>query len=210
MAYISNPNLLMRNPVGPGTSIYYAVASNPPPHPSSWSQEMPEGWSLPDQRRLIHVPRSPMYTVSSQTLPPVTFSTKGWPGVRVRDILNGTLWVDTPYDTPFLRFGWGSTRISLDWPGYARRKHVDLQCARIETYTGPEQQPITRQELAKTICGVLHNFCESKQNQPVAPDYEWWSLKHEHVRISDTFLLSIHYYTDQWVSEFYVLKGVVA
>ncbi|KAI6123417.1 interferon-inducible GTPase-domain-containing protein [Pisolithus croceorrhizus] len=117
MAYISNPDFLMRNPIGPGTSTYYAIASNPPPHPSTWSQEMPEVWFLPDQRRLIRVPRSPMYTASNQSHPPITFSTNGWPGARVRDILNGTLWVDTPYDTPFLRFGWRSTRISLEVGG---------------------------------------------------------------------------------------------
>lgn len=207
MPYTSNPNSLMLNPVGPGTSIYHAIASNPPPHPSSWHQEMPERWFLPHQRRLIRVPRPLMHRTSNQTRPPVTFSTNGWPGVRVRDILNGTIWVDEPYDTPFSRFGWRSTKISLEqWPGYARWRHGDLQC--FEFYTGPEQKPIMRQELAKTVCGVLHSFAESKQL--TAPEYERWSLKHERVCISDIFLLSIHHYTDQWVPEFYVFESVVA
>ncbi|KAI6044725.1 hypothetical protein EDC04DRAFT_256844 [Pisolithus marmoratus] len=175
-----------------------------------WNQEMPEGWYLPDQRRLVRVPRPPVCMASNQTQPPITFSTNGWPGVRVRDILDGTLRVDTPYDMPFLRFGWRSTRISLEWPGHAYRSKGDLQCARIETHAGPEQQPITRRELAKIICGMLRNFAESKQNQPVVPEYERWSLQHGRVRLCEVFLLSIHYYTDHWVPEFYVFKSVVA
>lgn len=164
---------------------------------------MPKKWVLPDHRRLVRVPRKLCYEPLHAPYRPVTFSTNGWPGVRVRDVLNNTVMVDAPYDTPFLPYGWRTTRVSLEWPGYHHRP--DLQKERINTVM-PGQQPITRQVLAQYICSILQNFCQSVKRLGVTPTYGSWALKDDHIGLMHIFLLSIHYYQDQWVPEFYVFE----
>lgn len=132
MPFVSNPNNLMRNPVGPGTSSvsplltfpmyfsliflyqHYSASSNPPEHPSVLPVAMPKIWALPDHRRLLQVPHQMYYDPLHPCRPTVTFSTRGWPGVRVRDILNRTAMVDAPYDMPFLSYGWRTTKVFLE------------------------------------------------------------------------------------------------
>lgn len=135
MAYV-NPSCLMLDPSGPGSihvsifpafpssvstkvpcallSQHYSVVSNPPPHPSAMHAEMPEYWVFPDRRSAVRLPRRHEQSPPQESFPPITFSVDGWPGVRVRDVLNHRVVVDRPYDTPMAHFGWRSTVVNLE------------------------------------------------------------------------------------------------
>lgn len=202
MAYV-NPGSLMVNPSGPGSVYHYSVVSNPPPHPSIMRSQMPEYWVLPDRRRVEHLPRALNYSPPMETFPPVTFSVRGWPGVRIKDLLKNQVTVDDPNATPLAHLGWRATVINLEWPGYARRTYHDPQIARFDVIR--EEGPMTRQGLAKEVALTLQHFHRSAQNTTIAQGFEKWSLK-DGIRPSDVVLLSIHYYRTQWIPEFYVFE----
>lgn len=76
--------------------------------------EMPQYWILPDRRRVEHLPRPPQYCPSQESIPPITFTVNGWPGVRVKDLLRNQVTVDCPYDTPLVDLKWRQTVINLE------------------------------------------------------------------------------------------------
>lgn len=101
----------------------------------------------------------------------------------------------------------------------------DHMHARIDVRPGG--QHITRQHLAREICGLLFHFhkvisvsiyfacCYSfltviffNQKYRVAPGWEKWALTAgpEGIRVQDVVLLSLHYYRNVWVPEFYVIE----
>lgn len=47
---------------------------------------------------------------------------------------------------------------------------------------------------------------DRSQRLGVTPTYGSWALKDDHIGLMHIFLLSIHYYQDQWVPEFYVFE----
>ncbi|KAG1716071.1 hypothetical protein ID866_1097 [Astraeus odoratus] len=224
MQYV-NPSSVMINPSGPGSAHHYALVSNPPPHPSLMHSEMPGHWVLPDGRRVVKLPRPDEFTPPMQTLPPVTFSTRGWPGVRIKDLKDDAFMVDCPYDTPFAHLGWRSTVINLaasllflalcsywlmpcagviQWPGYGSRNSRDPQNIRIEAVR--EGYPISRQGVAKQVAFLANHFYNSQKDGPIARGQEKWEFNRDNIRPSDLVLLSIHYYKNQWVPEFYVFE----
>lgn len=74
---------------------------------------MPPYWVLPDGRRTEHVPRPHGLNPSIESFPGITFSTGGWPGVRVKDIFKGKV-VDNSTDAVFAHLGWRATNLSLE------------------------------------------------------------------------------------------------
>ncbi|KAL4073174.1 hypothetical protein V8B97DRAFT_1916578 [Scleroderma yunnanense] len=203
MTYI-NPNNLMLDPSGPGSTYHYSVVSNPPIHPSSMHADMPERWVLPDRRCLVRIPRPLQFSPPQETFPPITFSVGGWPGVRVKEVLTKSVMVDCPYDTPLAHLGWRSTVISLEWPGYVRRTFQDPQNARIEVMSG--DRPVNRQQLAIEVCGTLSNYWVSARHHRPSSGFERWALNDNNIQPADVVLLSIHYYRNQWVPEFYIFE----
>ncbi|KIM65823.1 hypothetical protein SCLCIDRAFT_111995 [Scleroderma citrinum Foug A] len=205
MAYV-NPSCLMLDPSGPGSIHHYSVVSNPPPHPSAMHAEMPEYWVFPDRRSAVRLPRRHEQSPPQESFPPITFSVDGWPGVRVRDVLNHRVVVDRPYDTPMAHFGWRSTVVNLEWPGYSRRTFQDPQNARIDVMPG--NRPMNRHRLAEEVCGTLQNYWVYNllQNHRPAPGYERWALDDRNINPDKVVLLSIHYYRNQWVPEFYIFE----
>ncbi|KAI6123416.1 hypothetical protein EDD16DRAFT_1566325 [Pisolithus croceorrhizus] len=202
MAYV-NPGNLMIDPSGPGSAYHYSVVSNPPPHPSVMHSQMPEYWVLPDGRHVVHLPRSLNYTPPMETFPPITFSVRGWPGVRIKDLTRNQVIVDDPYSTPMAHLGWRATVLNLEWPGYPRSTFHDPQILRFDVVT--PQGPITRQDLASQVANVVQYFHQAAQNKNIAKGFEKWSLK-EGIRPSDVILLSIHYYRTQWIPELYIFE----
>lgn len=75
--------------------------------------EMPLYWELRDGRIAKRVPRSREFTPSQQSFPGITFSADGWYGVRVKDILKGTVVVDRPTDAVFAHHGWRETTLAI-------------------------------------------------------------------------------------------------
>ncbi|KAG1716067.1 hypothetical protein ID866_1093 [Astraeus odoratus] len=86
----------------------------------------------------------------------ITFSVGGLTGVAVGDILRGNAAIDKPYDHILNKLGEGCIILSLQWPGYTSVALQKARHAKIDTWTGEE--PITRQELAREICGLLCAF----------------------------------------------------
>jgi hypothetical protein len=77
-------------------------------------QEMPPFWTLRNQIVVERVPRPPALSPTMQNFPGITFSTNGWGGVRVRDLLRGTVTVDHSTDTIFAHHGWRETTLALE------------------------------------------------------------------------------------------------
>lgn len=204
MAYV-NPGSLMINPSGPGSAHHYSVVSNPPPHPSVMHADMPEYWVLPDGREVARLPRPLNYTPPMETFPPITFSVRGWPGVRIKDLkVDNPIIVDDPYATPMAHLGWRATVLNLEWPGYPRSTYNDPQIARFDVMTS--QGPITRQGIALVVASAVRLLCNAKRNKPIAAGFEQWSIKDGSIHPSDVVLLSIHYYRTQWIPELYLFE----
>ncbi|KAI6027347.1 hypothetical protein BKA83DRAFT_2870591 [Pisolithus microcarpus] len=204
MAYI-NPGNLMIDPSGPGSAYHYSVVSNPPPHPSVMHADMPEYWELPDGREVARLPRPINYTPPMETFPPITFSVRGWPGVRIKDLCakNSVIVVDDPYATPMAHLGWRATVLNLEWPGYPRSTYNDPQISRFDVMTS--QGPITRQGLASEVAHAVQHLYNTVRNKTIATGFEQWSFK-DGIRPSDVVLLSIHYYRTQWIPELYIFE----
>jgi hypothetical protein len=75
---------------------------------------MPSHWFLTDGRRTEHVPRPHGISPVQESFPGIAFSTGGWPGVRVKDILKQKVVVDNPSDAVFAHHGWRTTVIALE------------------------------------------------------------------------------------------------
>lgn len=90
----------------------------------------------------------------------------------------------------------------------------------------PNGRPITRQNLAREICGLFSNFHKVisvstclhaplflpddtvlNQRYPISPGWEKWALMAgpEGIRVPDIVLFSLHYYRNVWVPELYVI-----
>ncbi|KAH7885612.1 hypothetical protein F5I97DRAFT_1419472 [Phlebopus sp. FC_14] len=203
MAYV-NPGNLMLNPSGPGTSQHYARVANPPVHPGAMHAPMPDHYTLRDHRRIERVPRSPHYIPPYESIPAVTFSIGGWPGARLRDVLKLNVLVDNPYDTPFVDQGWRTTVVCLEWPGYEQVTFTDRQRTRINTVV--QGRPVTRQEIAKEVCGLLFHFHTFAKRYSCLPGWEKWALTDDNIVAFDVVLLSMHYYRNVWIPEFYVIE----
>ncbi|KAF9236963.1 hypothetical protein BU15DRAFT_63574 [Melanogaster broomeanus] len=206
MAYI-NPGNLMLHSSGPGSNQHYSRVANPPVHPGSMHAPMPRHYMLGDQRRIERVPRPPELSPNLESIPGITFSTNGWPGIRAKDLLKERLIIDSPYDTVLAHHRWRSTVVKLEWPGYDPKAFGDPMLARINVRPG--ERDITRQEIAREICGLLYHFHKYvSEKHPVAPGWEKWALTRgpEGIRIPDVVLLSIHYYRKFWVPEFYIIE----
>ncbi|KAG9308906.1 hypothetical protein JVU11DRAFT_11366 [Chiua virens] len=177
-----------------------------PVHPGAMRAPMPQYYALPDQRRIEHIPRPAHLSPPYESIPAVTFSVRGWPGVRVKDILKDTLIIDSAGDSVFEEHGWRSTVLNLEWPGYDARKFTDRMRSRIDVRPGGEN--MTRHDLAREICGILFNFHQVVSKYSIAPGFEKWALTAgpEGIRVPDVILLSIHYYRNMWVPEFYVIE----
>ncbi|KAH7924666.1 hypothetical protein BV22DRAFT_1129640 [Leucogyrophana mollusca] len=193
----------MRNPVGPGTTTHYSRMTNPPRHPSAMHADMPPYFHLPDGKRLARLPRGVLFTPSQESIPAITFSTNGFPGARVKDILKDTVLVDAPNDRVFEQHGWRTTNVALEWPGYDPRAANDPGHMRLCTvYAGA---PITRNRLAGEVCSLLWNYNAKVAGKvPVTRGFERWALDPNAVHVSDIWLLSLHYYRNVWIPEFYV------
>ncbi|KAG2066917.1 hypothetical protein BDR04DRAFT_1120844 [Suillus decipiens] len=98
MSYMQ-PNQTIVNSSGAGSAGYYALQANPSPHPATMHVEMPPYWHLRDGRLAKRVPRSQRFSPSQQSFPGITFSSDGWCGVRVTDILHNRASIDCPTDT---------------------------------------------------------------------------------------------------------------
>ncbi|KAH7904367.1 hypothetical protein BJ138DRAFT_927141 [Hygrophoropsis aurantiaca] len=202
MAQYINPQQLMHNPAGPGSAAHYSRMTNPPAHPSAQRAHMPAKFVLPDGKQLVHLPRPVLFTPALESIPPITFSTNGFPGVRVRDVLKAMVLVDRPNDQIFEQHGWRTTNVSLEWPGYDIRAANDPSHLRMNLIV--DGAPITRNRLAGEICSLLWNYNGKMQGKPITRGHEQWALHPDVVRVSDVWLLSLHYYRSVWVPEFYI------
>lgn len=91
---------------------------------------MPDRWVLPDRRSAVRLPRPRQLSPPQESFPPITFSVKGWPGVRVEDVLNHAVMVDCPYDMPMAHLGWRSTVVNLEVSSYV----LDIFLAHADRY----------------------------------------------------------------------------
>lgn len=69
---------------------------------------------LLDQRRIERVPRPLHFSPPYDSIPAVTFSVKGWAGVRVKDVLKDTVTIDAANDTVLEHHGWRSIVVNLE------------------------------------------------------------------------------------------------
>ncbi|KAG8215557.1 hypothetical protein J3R82DRAFT_7400 [Butyriboletus roseoflavus] len=205
MDYIS-PCHLVFHTMAPGSNLYHARTVNPPRHPGAMHAPMPQYFTLLDQRRIERVPRPLHLSPPHESIPGITFSVNGWAGVRVKDILKDTVFVDAANDMVLEHHGWRSIVVHLEWPGYDTRNVDDPMTSRIDVRPGGED--ITRQNLAREICGLLFTFCKNISKYTISPECEKWALTAgpEGIRVTDIVLLSIHYYRNFWVPEFYVIE----
>ncbi|KIJ08150.1 hypothetical protein PAXINDRAFT_158218 [Paxillus involutus ATCC 200175] len=207
MAYITPGNLMLHSG-GAGSGQHYARVANPPIHPGAMHTSMPEWYTLLDQRRIEHVPRPLQFTPAQESIPAVTFSANGWPGVRLRDIMEDRVIVDSPYDTVLAHLRWRSIIVHIEWPGYHSELARSRMHLRMDVRVG--ERDLTRHEIAKDVCGLLKYFhgLVTKNNYPLTPGYEKWELTtgREGIRPNDMVLLSMHYYRNVWVPEFYVIE----
>ncbi|KAG1721759.1 hypothetical protein EDB19DRAFT_497477 [Suillus lakei] len=198
------PNQTIMNSGEAGSPVHYVRHANPPPHPSMVG-EMPSVWLLRDGRRAKRIPRSPNFSPSQESFPGITFSVNGWPGVRVEDIRNQTVYVDRPADFIFARHGWRTTNLALSWPGYLPNSSSDTSRRRIVTLSS-DGEPITRQGFAQEIASLIAAVYDRSGRRPVACGWESWALNKDNVQPSDIIILSAHYYRDVWIPELYIIE----
>ncbi|KIJ60238.1 hypothetical protein HYDPIDRAFT_117517 [Hydnomerulius pinastri MD-312] len=205
MAYINPGDLVMRTG-GAGSGQHYARVANPPVHPSSTHSPMPQFYALFDQRRTERVPRPVHISPPQESIPAITFTVNGWPGVRVRDMLKDNVIIDAPHDAVFAHHGWRATIVNLQWPGYDLERFKASVLSRFDTVVGNTH--ITRQQVAREVCGLVQHFHRVVSKQPIAPGWEKWALTTgtEGIRPNDVVVLSIHYYRNMWVPELYVIE----
>ncbi|KAF9222889.1 hypothetical protein BS17DRAFT_767634 [Gyrodon lividus] len=205
MAYITPANLMLHSS-GAGSNQHYARIVNPPVHPGAMHAPMPQYYALLDQRRIERVPRPPHLSPAQESIPAITFSANGWPGVRARDLLKDTIIIDAPHDAVFAHHRWRTTVVNLEWPGYDSKAFGDPMLSRIDVR--PKERDITRQEIAREVCGLLYHFHRLVAKYPIGAGWEKWKLTvgPEGIRVPDVVLLSMHYYRNVWVPEFYVIE----
>ncbi|KIK33421.1 hypothetical protein CY34DRAFT_813616 [Suillus luteus UH-Slu-Lm8-n1] len=203
MSYSMQPNQTIVNSGGAGSHGHYIWSTNPPPHPATM-QEMPPFWTLRNQIVVERVPRPPALSPTMQSFPGITFSINGWGGVRVRDILRGTVTVDHSTDTAFADRSWRETTLALEWPGYLPNGSSDASRRRIKTIHRGTNTPITRQDFAIEIAVLIGELSRCARDKPVAHGCEDWAFSQNGVRMSDVYILSAHYYRNVWVPELYV------
>lgn len=75
---------------------------------------MPQYYTLQDQRRIERVPRPSCLSPPYDTIPPITFSANGFPGVRAKDVLKDTITIDAANDAVLEEHGWRSIVVSLE------------------------------------------------------------------------------------------------
>lgn len=163
---------------------------------------MPQYWTLSNQIRVERVPRPPTLSPPMESFDGITFSTNGWGGVRVRDLLRRTVTVDHSTDTAFAHHGWRETTLALRWPGYPSNSSSSRRRFKT-THTGTNA-PKTRQDFAIEIADLLYEFIEHAMDKPVARGWEDWAFSQNGVRLSKVYILSVHYYRNVWVPELYV------
>ncbi|OJA19523.1 hypothetical protein AZE42_03203 [Rhizopogon vesiculosus] len=203
MSYVQ-PNQIMINSGGAGSYGHYGRSAHPPPHPSLLRAPMPPHWFLTDGRRAEHVPRPLGINPSQESFPGIAFSTGGWPGVRVKDILKQKVVVDNPTDTIFAHHGWRATTLALEWPGFIPCTVLDPSHYRFETVISG--RPITRQEFVQQIAFLVADVYNRSKGKPVARGWEKWALNENGVRPSDVIILSAHYYRTVWIPELYIIE----
>lgn len=204
MAYMA-PNQTIVNSGGAGSPVHYVWNTNPPPHPSTLQAEMPQFFILGDQNVAKRVPRPPKFTRTKETFDGITFSTNGWPGVRVRDLLRGTVTIDHSTDTIFTKHGWRETTLALEWPGY-KPGSSDASRRRIKTIHRGTDAPITRRDFAIEIADMISELSRCARDKPVEHGCEDWAFSQNKVHLSDVYILSAHYYRNVWVPELYVIN----
>ncbi|KAG2359156.1 hypothetical protein BDR07DRAFT_234845 [Suillus spraguei] len=200
MSYMQ-PNQTIVNSSGAGS--YYALQANPSPHPATMLVEMPPYWRLRDGRLAKRVPRLQRFSPSQQSFPGITFSSDGWCGVRVKDILRNRASIDCPTDLVFAHHGWRATNLSLEWPGYIAGSSDASRC-RLYTHVG--NNPMTREQFALRIAELIQDLYNRACDKPVRVGYEDWAFSENKVRLSDVYILSAHYYRNVWVPELYVIN----
>ncbi|EGN96344.1 hypothetical protein SERLA73DRAFT_154688 [Serpula lacrymans var. lacrymans S7.3] len=202
-----SPQQVMLNPNGAGSPGHYARLQNPPQHPSLQAavdqSEMPDTFYSVNAIRLRHLPRSNFHTPKHQTIPGIIFSSRGYPGIRVKDILlgQGRAIVDSPHDFIFKGHGWRTTTLNLNYPGYN-----DPFPWRIDTVDSATKTLMTRFQLVEKLCILIRAFCSQASKLTIQPGYENWALGEDNVRLGDIYLFSIHYYRNVWVPEIYVVE----
>ncbi|KAH7918571.1 hypothetical protein BV22DRAFT_1041669 [Leucogyrophana mollusca] len=169
---------------------------------SAMHAAIPPFFPLPDGKRLARVPHTLLSTASRGSIPPIKFSTNGLPGIRVKDVLKATVLIDGPNDRIFEHRGWRMTNIALEWPGYVPRATNDSSHLRLSTTV--DFVPITRSQLASEICSLLWHYSYKVVGKSVTRGFERWALDPSAVHVNDIWLLSLHYYRNVWVPEFYV------
>ncbi|KAG1721753.1 hypothetical protein EDB19DRAFT_497363 [Suillus lakei] len=206
MAY-RQPNQSIMNSGETGSPVHYVRHANPPSHPSMVG-EMPSVWLLRDGRRANHIPCLPNFTPSQESFPSITFSVNGWPGVRVEDICNQTVYVDHLADFIFAYHGWQTTNLALNWPGYLPNSSSDTSHRRIVALSGEhgDREAITRQAFAQEIASLIAAVYDRSGRRPVARGWESWALNKDNVQPSDIIILSAHYYRDVWIPELYIIE----
>lgn len=75
---------------------------------------MPQYYTLQDQRRIERVPRPLYLNPPYESIPAITFSANGFPGVRAKDVLKDTVTIDAANDAVLEQYGWRSIVISLE------------------------------------------------------------------------------------------------
>ncbi|KAI9456314.1 hypothetical protein HD554DRAFT_2030569 [Boletus coccyginus] len=205
MDYVNPSNVMLRKS-GAGSDQYYVRIVNPPIHPGAMHAPMPQYYTLQDQRRIERVPRPPHLSPPYESIPAITFSANGFPGVRSKDVLKGRVTIDAANDVVLGQHGFRTIVVSLEWPGYDPRSFDDPMRSRIDVRPGGRD--ITRQNLAREVCGLLFNFHKVISKYPIALDWERWALTagSEGIRVPDIVLFSLHYYRNVWVPELYVIE----
>ncbi|KAF8125122.1 hypothetical protein EV363DRAFT_1453986 [Boletus edulis] len=89
-------------------------------------------YTLQDQRVIERVPRPPQLSPPSESVPAITFSVNGYPGVRMKDIQKDRVTVDAPNDLVFEVYGFRSIVINLEWPGYESRSYNNPMHSRLD------------------------------------------------------------------------------
>ncbi|KAF8125091.1 hypothetical protein EV363DRAFT_677949 [Boletus edulis] len=205
MNHINPSNVILHNN-GAGSNQFYVHTLNPPIHPGGMHAAMPQYYTLQDQRVIERVPRPPQLSPPSESVPAITFSVNGYPGVRMKDIQKDRVTVDAPNDLVFEEYGFRSIVINLEWPGYESRSYNNPMHSRIDVSLDGRCMP--RQHLAKEICRLLLNLHRYISKYPITPGWEKWALTagSEGIRVPDIVLFSLHYYRNVWVPELYVIE----
>ncbi|KAG1727822.1 hypothetical protein EDB19DRAFT_175019 [Suillus lakei] len=168
-----------------GSSSSSIEWSTPPPSPTK--ERLPDRFTRPDGTTAHRVP-TPSHP-HHRTIP---FYDNGYPGVSVKDIMNGGCVQDIPEPD----FKAGRIKIFLQWPGY---DSSDILHAGHSTVN-----PNTTQELAVVLCNALYKFYLCASRIPPSVESPWALFSRVH--LGDIMLTSIHLDAGVWIPEFYVLR----